>query len=83
MRECHGNRVIIVEAEILGAPFKSAPSAAWPSATRVAGSANGKGRSRTPSMMEKMTAMGPIPNASLSTAVRVNPATCGNGAKRA
>jgi hypothetical protein len=34
-------------------------------------------------MMEKMTAVGPIPNASVSIAVRVNPATYGIGAGRA
>ncbi len=49
------------------------PSSTSPCVTSLAGFGNGKGRSNTPSTIEKMAVVAPMPNASVSTAVSVNP----------
>ena len=43
------------------------------SVTNLAWSGNGRGRSSTPSTMEKMPVVAPMPKANISTAVNVNP----------
>jgi len=49
------------------------PSRTSPSVTSRPGSGNGNGLSSTPSTMEKMAVLAPMPKASVSTAVSVNP----------
>ena len=44
-----------------------------PRATSLPGSANGSGLSSTPSTIEKIAVVAPMPKASVSTAVSVNP----------
>ena len=54
-------------------PKDGTPSGMSPTTTIWPASGNGKGRSNTPSTMEKIAVVAPIPKASVSTAVSVKP----------